>query len=121
MFTAAFWRAVGERAVSTFIQTAIAVLAVLVGPHVARGDGLEVIPWVQYLSVAALAGVLSVLKGVAAGSKDGNPSVGSVEVLATPGATAEPVTAEPVEVIEAEPRRAVPSGTPDAEGVVRDH
>jgi len=109
MFTAAFWRAVGERAVSTFIQTAVAVLAVFLGPHVARGDGLDAVPWVQYALAAALAGLLAVLKGVAAGSKDGNPSVGSIEVLAVPGATADPPAAPPVEVVaDPAPRHAAP-------------
>ena len=108
MDNSAFWRALAERVLSTFAQTLLGVLGALVAPHVMRGEGLDTVPWVPYLSVALLAAGLAIVKGIAAALKDGNPSIGSVEVLAVPGATADPVAAGPVEVVpDSQPRRSL--------------
>jgi hypothetical protein len=60
MFTnAGFWRDLAERAVATFAQALAAVL-------IADGTGLLESAWVTSLSVAGMAALLSVLKGVGA-------------------------------------------------------
>ena len=56
---AAFWGTVGDRAVSTFAQSAVAVLG-------ANITGIIDVDWGQLASVAGLAALLSVLQAVAA-------------------------------------------------------
>jgi hypothetical protein len=77
MFTLAFWKAAGERALSTFAQAALALLVV--------AQGLLDIDWGQLLSVAGLAGLLSVLKSIIAAyvGEKGTPSFGP-ETLKSP-------------------------------------
>lgn len=57
MWTSKFWTETGERALKTFAQAAAAALA---------GDRLGVlsVDWLQALSIAALAAVLSVLTSI---------------------------------------------------------
>lgn len=78
MFTLAFWLGASERAVSTAAQTLLA----LVGTDALGWLALD---WSQIGVASAIAGGLSVVKSLAAGAKDGNPSVGSVETLAARG------------------------------------
>ena len=98
-----FWQSVAERAVMTFAQALVAVWGV---------GNLDLLnaDWANALSVAGGAALLSVLKTLAVGyGTDGNPSFGSSEILSQPGATADPIASEPVEVAPTEeavgPRR----------------
>lgn len=58
MFTVVFWKRTAERAVKTVAQAAVALLA-------ASGAGLLDAGWLQVVSVAGMAGLLSVLTSVA--------------------------------------------------------
>lgn len=71
-----FWKATAERAISTVAQTEVAVLT-------AAGVGLIEAPWWASLSASGMAGLLSVLKSIAAAAvTDGSPSLVDAEVLA---------------------------------------
>lgn len=78
MWTTEFWKAVAERAVSTFAQTLMGVLGV-------GATSLLSVDWQAALSTAALAAVLSVLKSLIA-SKVGNggPSFGPEQLTHEP-------------------------------------
>lgn len=69
MRTREFWVSAGERAVKTFAQSLLATLVVFTGV-------LEV-DWVNSLSAAALATVISVLSSLASAGvgPDGSPSL----------------------------------------------
>lgn len=58
MFTKKFWRLAGERAIKSFAQS----LAALLG---ASGLGLLDAPWLTLMSLAGMAGLLSVLTSLA--------------------------------------------------------
>ena len=75
MFTLAFWTGAAERAISTAAQTLLA----LVGTDALGWLALD---WGQIGVASAIAGGLSVVKSLAAGARDGNPSIGSVETVA---------------------------------------
>ena len=63
MFTKKFVKDAAERALSTFAQTALAlIIAVAATPN----NGLDDVPWLAVLNVSALAGVISVLKSIIA-------------------------------------------------------
>ncbi|MFT8330315.1 holin, partial [Bifidobacterium psychraerophilum] len=64
IFTLAFWKDAIIRAVKTFAQSAVAVLA-------AGATGLLGTDWVQLLSVAGLAAVVSLLTSIASGDSIG--------------------------------------------------
>ena len=83
IFTLAFWKDAVIRAVKTFAQSAVAVLA-------AGATGLLGTDWVQLLSVAGLAAVVSLLTSIASGD-----SIGTAYTLAT--TTQATATATPVE------------------------
>lgn len=78
MFTRKFWKATAERAIASIAGGALSVIGV---------DAFGVIEadWVGICSVALGAGVVSVLKALAAGAYDGNPSIGSQETVDEPG------------------------------------
>ena len=65
MWTAAFYKALAERAVSTFAWTLLGVLSV-------AGLDLMSAPWGAALSAAGMAAVLSVLKSLAVNYVSGN-------------------------------------------------
>ena len=110
MFTMAFWRAAAERAIKSGGQFA---LLVVTAGMVGIGSDLVVDAWLlDYKTVLGAFGggvLYSLLSSLAtAAVTDGNPSAGSVEVLAVPGATADPVAAGPVEVVpDSQPRRSL--------------
>lgn len=79
MFTIAFWKATFERTVASIAGGALSVIG-------ADAFGALDADWVGILSVALGAGAVSVLKALAAGAKDGNPSIGNAE--STPESTA---------------------------------
>lgn len=58
MFTRVFWAGAAERALKTMAQSIAAVLGV-------GAVGILAVDWVQTLSVAAAAGLLSVLTSIA--------------------------------------------------------
>lgn len=61
MYSTAFWKATGERAVRTFAQALIALIGV-------GAVSIVVLPWQEMLLVAATAALLSVLTSVTASS-----------------------------------------------------
>lgn len=70
MFTLAFWKDAGERAIATAAQSGLALLG-------AEGLGVLTVDWTEVASVAALAAVLAVLKALAA-SRLGEPGTASL-------------------------------------------
>ena len=74
MFTKAFWKATTERTVASIAGGALSVIG-------ADTFGALEANWVGIASVAAGAGVVSLLKGLAVGYKDGNPSAINAEVV----------------------------------------
>ena len=76
MFTLAFWKAAGERAVKSAAQT----LILLIGTGAV---GITALNWPELLSLTATAALLSVLTSIVSGAKDGNPSATNAET--TPG------------------------------------
>mgnify|MGYP003082166603 FL=1 len=58
LWTREFWAAAAERAIKTVAQTIVAVVGV-------AGTGLLSVDWVQTLSVAAAAGLASILTSTA--------------------------------------------------------
>jgi len=63
MFTAEFWKAAAERAVSTFLQVFIASIGV--------GAGFGDVDWVAIASVAGVATFISVAKSIIVNSATG--------------------------------------------------
>ena len=74
-----FWLAAIERAIKTLAQTAAALLT-------GSATGLLEVDWLQLTSAAGMAALVSLLTSIAsAATTDGSPSLGSSEVLASPG------------------------------------
>jgi aspartate-semialdehyde dehydrogenase len=86
IFTLAFWKDAIIRAVKTFAQSAVAVLA-------AGATGLLGTDWIQLLSVAGLAAVVSLLTSIASGD-----SIGTAYALAATTTSATPVESNPATV-----------------------
>jgi hypothetical protein len=102
MFTLAFWKAAGERAVKTFAQT---LLAALLAAHT-----LTDAPWVPALSAAGLAAVLSVLTSLISSKVgDAGPSLAGETLTAAVAAEASPKS--PTGAL-AGPAADVPEGRP---------
>lgn len=74
MFTLAFWRATAERAVASVAGGALSVIG-------ADAFGVVEADWQGIASVALGAGVVAVLKALAFGGKDGNPSAINAETV----------------------------------------
>lgn len=87
MFTKAFWRAAGERAVKTFIQAFLAspigltLVAVAANPRSLDWMLVQQLPWLLLLGVIAglIAAVVSVLWSMFNARNDGNPSATNAE------------------------------------------
>lgn len=79
-WTLQFWKATAERAIASVAGGALSVIG-------ADAFGVLEADWVGIASVAAGAGVISVLKALAAGAKDGNPSVVNAEAVTVPDGT----------------------------------
>ena len=75
MFTAAFLKAVAERAIKTFAQAAAALL-------VGNGTGLLDTDWAAVLSVAGIAAVVSILTSIGSDALTGSgPSLTNAEIV----------------------------------------
>lgn len=74
MFTLTFWRATAERAVSTGAQSALLVLA-------ADQINIMTADWLTVAGFAAGGAALTVIKALAFGGKDGNPSATNAETV----------------------------------------
>lgn len=74
MFTRAFWKATAERTVASIAGGALSVIG-------ADTFGALEADWVGIASVALGAGVVAVLKALAVGYKDGNPSATNAEAV----------------------------------------
>ena len=74
MFTLAFWRATAERALSTAAQSALLILG---------ADQVNVVSvdWPVVAGFAAGGAALTVIKALAVGAKDGNPSAVNAETV----------------------------------------
>lgn len=59
MFSVAFWKGAGERALKTFVQTFVAVVAITAGTGAVPVVGVGGVNWLGALSVALVAAVLS--------------------------------------------------------------
>lgn len=90
IFTLAFWRGAGERAIKTFFQVFVAVVTLSVGTDLIPAKGLEGVPWVTVMSVSALAALLSLATSI------GNASftAGSVAPVVTVTASGTSVSAD---------------------------
>lgn len=78
MWTAAFWKALAERAIKTFAQSLAALL-------VADGADILSMNWGEALSVAGMAAVVSVLTTIASGAiTGGEASVIKAETVTEP-------------------------------------
>lgn len=94
IWTGTFWRALGERVLSTGLQAAI--------PSITLGS-LDQVRWGQAELIVGAAALLSLVKGILAGLATGSPGVGSAEVLADPGQTGVSSVAGPVQVDPVQP------------------
>jgi hypothetical protein len=74
MWTRAFWKATAERTVASVAGGALSVIG-------ADVFGVVEADWQGIASVALGAGVVAVLKALAVGYKDGNPSAINAEVV----------------------------------------
>jgi hypothetical protein len=83
MWTVSFWKAVAERAVSTFAQGFLAALPV-------TAVGFGEIDWLAALSIGGVAGVLSIVKSLIANQATGTgPSVIQNEIVVSNEVAAE--------------------------------
>lgn len=98
MLTKKFWQGTAERAISTAAQTAVA----LIGADVTGIIDTAGMDWAGIAATVGIAAVLSVLKSLAAGARDGSPSVGSVEVPKDRVAAVPPAPPVPAEEIPRE-------------------
>ena len=80
MFDSRFWVAAAERAVKTFAQTLVALIGT-------GAVGVMDLDWLQMLSVAATATILSVLTSVASANFGSNPGPSLADETIEPGAT----------------------------------
>jgi hypothetical protein len=78
MWTSSFWRAVAERALSSFAWSLISVIGV-------GATDLLSVPWQGALSTAGLSALLSVLKSVTVNGVSGRGPSLSTERVSTPG------------------------------------
>lgn len=74
MFTKAFWRATAERVVASVAGGALAAIG-------SDAFGVVEADWQGIASVALGAGVVALLKALAVGYKDGNPSATNAETV----------------------------------------
>ena len=73
MFTKAFWQATAERAISTGAQSALLIIG-------ADQFNIVAVDWPVIAGFAAGGAALTIIKALAFGGKDGNPSATNAEV-----------------------------------------
>jgi hypothetical protein len=78
MWSKAFWKATTERVIASIAGGALGAIG-------AETFGVVEADWLGIASVAAGAGVVSLLKALAVGYKDGNPSAINAEVIVPDG------------------------------------
>lgn len=81
IWTGTFWRATGERILSTALQAAIPTIT---------AASLQAIDWGAAASISGAAALLSLAKAMIAGLQNGSPGLGTAEVLAEPGSAYHP-------------------------------
>lgn len=64
MWTAAFWRGAGERAIKTAAQCFVAAVTVSAGADLVPAVGVDGINWLSVLSVTGVATILSVATSI---------------------------------------------------------
>ena len=74
MWTKAFWKATAERVIASIAGGALSVMGF-------DSFGVVEADWVGISSVALGAGVVALLKALAVGYKDGNPSAINAEIV----------------------------------------
>ena len=74
MFTLAFWRATAERAISTAAQSALLIIG-------ADQFNVVSVDWLTIAGFSAGGAALTVIKAMAFGGKDGNPSAINAETV----------------------------------------
>lgn len=72
MFTLTFWKATAERALSTAAQSALLIIG-------ADQINVVAVDWLTIAGFAAGGAALTVIKALAFGGKDGNPSATNAE------------------------------------------
>lgn len=77
LFTKSFWKDATVRAVKTFAQSAVAVVAV-------NGTGLLTVDWVGLGSVAGLAALVSILTSISSGDTIGGTTTAASAATAIP-------------------------------------
>lgn len=77
MWSKPFWKATTERVVASVAGGALGVIG-------AGAFGVVEADWLAIASIGAGAGVVSLLKALASGYKDGNPSATNAEVIHIP-------------------------------------
>ena len=89
MWTKAYWKAVGERALRTFAQSAASNLATMSMGALAAG-------WKGLVAAATIAAAMSVLMSIAAAEvTNGSPSMVDSEVIQDPSPTPDEEYEEP--------------------------
>ena len=76
MFTKKWLKDAAERAISTFAQTALALLVAVATTN----GGISSVPWLAVLNVSGLAALISVLKSVVASSLNDKTSASLVDL-----------------------------------------
>lgn len=64
IWSLAFWKGAGERAIKTFAQVLGAVITVNVGTDLVPSAGVDAINWLGALSITGVAVILSVLTSI---------------------------------------------------------
>ena len=88
MFTLVFWKATFERVIASIAGGALSIIG-------ADAFGVVQADWQGIASVALGAGVVSLLKALAFGSRDGNPSATNAETTPPTGLVAAETPSEP--------------------------
>jgi len=113
IWSAAFWKGAGERAVQTFAQTFLASVVVITGAEVVTPAEFIAAPWATAATTAGLAAAVSLVVYVGAAASDvrSPPAASAVgsELTGSVPAGAVGLAAGPVMIIAADAGVAVPA------------